>query len=231
MPSITFAPMQKIACTILAIWLLVGLSTKSAQAADYYYQVYSGESVRIAENWYGGHMLEYSYPNGFHGALLGALDTYYTPNSGFLGTDMFTYTAYSGTTSDTTVLGTDVVYITVKPKITFSASSLPSGQKGVSYNQTVTASYNAGSSSVTYSVTSGTLPSGLNLDSSTGTISGTPTAAGSWSFAYAVENADGYSSSQSMTVKIAPSARIRRQRSPPTAATTQSASLCPAVNR
>ncbi|MBU3960596.1 MAG: tandem-95 repeat protein [Alphaproteobacteria bacterium] len=206
MPSITFAPMQKIACTILAIWLLVGLSTKSAQAADYYYQVYSGESVRIAENWYGGHMLEYSYPNGFHGALLGALDTYYTPNSGFLGTDMFTYTAYSGTTSDTTVLGTDVVYITVKPKITFSASSLPSGQKGVSYNQTVTASYNAGSSSVTYSVTSGTLPSGLNLDSSTGTISGTPTAAGSWSFAYAVENADGYSSSQSMTVKIAPSA-------------------------
>jgi len=54
--------------------------------------------------------------------------------------------------------------------------SLPNGAVGVTYNATLTA--NGGSSPYTWSIDSGTLPTGLNLDSVTGIISGTPTASG-----------------------------------------------------
>jgi len=55
-----------------------------------------------------------------------------------------------------------------------STSSLPSGQVGVAYSTTLTAT--GGTSPYTWSLTSGTLPAGLTLNSSTGVISGTPTA-------------------------------------------------------
>ncbi len=52
-------------------------------------------------------------------------------------------------------------------------SSLPDAYEGSSYNATISAI--GGSGSYTFSVISGSLPSGLNLNSSTGVISGTPT--------------------------------------------------------
>ena len=54
--------------------------------------------------------------------------------------------------------------------------NLPSGTIGVAYNQTITAS--GGTSPYTFAVTSGSLPSGLSLDTS-GILSGTPDTAGS----------------------------------------------------
>jgi hypothetical protein len=52
---------------------------------------------------------------------------------------------------------------------------LASGQVGTAYSQTLTAT--GGTTPYTWTLTSGTLPSGLTLNSSTGLISGTPTAA------------------------------------------------------
>jgi hypothetical protein len=62
------------------------------------------------------------------------------------------------------------------PVINISPATLPSGQVGVAYNQTLTAS--GGTGPYTFSVQSGTLPAGLTLTAG-GVLSGTPTAAGS----------------------------------------------------
>src|SRR5207253_10851845 len=65
------------------------------------------------------------------------------------------------------------------PTITLSPSLLPNGTAGTAYNQTVTASP---SGTYTFGVTSGSLPTGLSLNTSTGQISGTPTATGTFNF-------------------------------------------------
>lgn len=63
----------------------------------------------------------------------------------------------------------------IGPTITLAPTSLPAGQRGTAYAVTITAS--GGAAPYSFAVTSGTLPAGLALDPA-GTISGTPTAAG-----------------------------------------------------
>src|SRR5262249_556992 len=59
-------------------------------------------------------------------------------------------------------------------------TALPSASEGVAYTQTLQAS--GGTAPLTWTVSVGTLPTGLNLNPDTGVISGTPAAAGSYSF-------------------------------------------------
>lgn len=68
------------------------------------------------------------------------------------------------------------------PVVTMSppAGALPAATEGDAYAATITAS--GGNGTVTYAVTSGALPDGLSLGSSTGEISGTPTTAGTSNF-------------------------------------------------
>jgi len=67
----------------------------------------------------------------------------------------------------------------VAPLSITTSSPLASGIVGVSYDQTLTA--NGGTSPYTWSIASGSLPAGLSFSSS-GTLNGTPTAAGSFNF-------------------------------------------------
>jgi hypothetical protein len=66
-------------------------------------------------------------------------------------------------------------------RVRFAASSLPSGAVGSAYFGTF--GVVGGTAPYTFTVVSGALPSGLSLSSSTGLISGTPTASGQFSFA------------------------------------------------
>jgi hypothetical protein len=86
------------------------------------------------------------------------------------------------------------------PVITLSPPTLPNGTLTVPYSQTITAS--GGTAPITFTVTSGTLPPGLALSSS-GVVSGTPTAAGSFSFTVRATDANGCFAVISYTVLIA----------------------------
>lgn len=93
----------------------------------------------------------------------------YTPAAGYSGSDSFTYTAtnVTGTSSPATV------FITVSaPTVAITTPSLPNGTVGSIYSTTLSAS--GGTAPYTYSITSGSLPAGLSLNTSTGVISGTP---------------------------------------------------------
>ena len=99
------------------------------------------------------------------------------------------------TESETTYLSTETFTITAAagpggPVIT--TATLPDATVGVNY-ETPLAAAPATSGTLSWSITSGNLPDGLQLDANTGKISGTPTAAGSYSFTVQVseENAGG----------------------------------------
>ena len=75
-----------------------------------------------------------------------------------------------------------------------------SGTPGTAYSYTFTAT---GSPSPTFSTFSGSLPTGLTLNASTGVLSGTPTAVGSFTFVVRATNAAGTGDSASIVVVVA----------------------------
>lgn len=82
------------------------------------------------------------------------------------------------------------------PKIT--TASLLNGTVGTSYSQTLASDNNP----TNWSITSGTLPAGLTLDTSTGEITGAPTTAGTSTFTVTATNSAGSDSKElSLTVK------------------------------
>ncbi|WP_267555711.1 putative Ig domain-containing protein, partial [Rhizobium rhizogenes] len=100
----------------------------------------------------------------------------YTPTASYSGSDSFTYTATN--TAGTSAPAAVTITVSV-PTITISTASVPGGTIGVAYSQTISAI--GGTSPYTYTLTAGALPAGLTLSSS-GTVSGTPTASGSFNF-------------------------------------------------
>jgi hypothetical protein len=95
---------------------------------------------------------------------------------------------------------------TTSPAPSITATSLPNGEVNIAYSQTLGASGGSGTYS-SWSITSGTLPVGLSLNSSTGVISGTPTTAGTSSFTIQVTDSLGGTGSGnlSITINAAPS--------------------------
>lgn len=87
------------------------------------------------------------------------------------------------------------------PVITVGPASLPSGTAGTSYNQSNTAS--GGIEPYTFVVTSGSVPTGLNLNTNSGVINGTPTTVGTNNFIVTATDANSCSGSSSYTVAIA----------------------------
>jgi hypothetical protein len=87
------------------------------------------------------------------------------------------------------------------PIITVNPATLPNGSVGTAYNQIVSAS--GGTPPYSFAISSGALPTGLLLNPSTGAITGTPTAAGTFTFTITATDANGCSGSRLYTINIA----------------------------
>jgi hypothetical protein len=93
--------------------------------------------------------------------------------------------------------------ITVNAALTITTTALPGGSVGTAYSTTLAAS--GGVAPYTWSVTSGALPAGLSINSTTGVISGTPTATGSSTFTVTVADSETpqVTASSSLSISIA----------------------------
>ena len=141
-----------------------------------------------------------SLPAGLSLATNGALTGTATAGGSFT----FTVTATDSSTGTGPYTGSRAYTLTVNaPTITLAPSALSSATVGVPYSQAITAS--GGTSTYTYTKTAGTLPAGLTL-ATTGVVSGTATAGGSFSFTVkAVDSSTGtgpYNGSQVITLTV-----------------------------
>lgn len=108
-------------------------------------------------------------------------------------------------TSGGTTIGTVSITITVIPMVSITTTSLSQGTVGVSYSASLAATTNA-TGTLTWEISSGSLPDGLSLSASDGIISGTPTATGSSSFTVQVTLTVGsvsYTDTQTLSITIA----------------------------
>ena len=118
------------------------------------------------------------------------------------GTVSFTITAndsssgagspFTGTGSYTLTLGS--------PAITLTPTTLPAPTIEVAYRQTLSTS--GGASPYTYSISAGALPAGLTLSSTTGVISGTPTATGTFNFTVTAKDTSSFTATQAYAFTI-----------------------------
>jgi len=94
---------------------------------------------------------------------------------------------------------TKALSIAIAPvDLAVTTASLASGQKGVSYSETLAAT--GGAAPLAWSVSAGSLPAGLSVNASTGEISGTPTEYGA--MAFTVEAVDSWSPANSATAAL-----------------------------
>lgn len=116
------------------------------------------------------------------------------PNS---QTYSFSATAYGFTDNGSPNNTTTTLYVTIDPKsppVWTDQVVSTSFTVGTPYSDAV-----AATNSPTYSVSSGSLPSGVSINSSTGEVSGTPTTKQSFSFALRAANNDGSVTSSTFT--------------------------------
>ena len=86
------------------------------------------------------------------------------------------------------------------PQLAIGSSALPSGTVSKAYSGTLGAT--GGTSPYKWSVSSGSLPTGLSLASATGAISGTPTSSGTFNFTVSVSDSGSPVQSQSAATSI-----------------------------
>jgi Putative Ig domain len=98
--------------------------------------------------------------------------------------------------------------ITVNAPPTFTTMSLPTAMEGSAYSQTIQA---AGTAPLAYSISSGALPTGLNLSTSTGAITGTPigpTGPSAFTIKVTDGNTPAQSATQPLSITVNPAATL-----------------------
>jgi hypothetical protein len=89
-----------------------------------------------------------------------------------------------------------------EPPLGVTTSTLPLATKGISFSQQLNAT--GGNPPYTWGVIAGALPGGLMLASSTGVISGTPAAAGAFSFSVKATDASSQTATKELSINVAP---------------------------
>ncbi|GAB3791141.1 putative Ig domain-containing protein [Dyella agri] len=129
-----------------------------------------------------------------------------TPTAG----NSYTFTVQVTDAASNTATRTYTAVTIASATITLSPSSLPNATQNSAYSQTVTAS--GGTSPYTYAVTSGSLPTGLQLNANTGVLSGTPTGHGLSSFTITTTDSSSgtgpYTGSQAYTLSVTASTPV-----------------------
>lgn len=96
--------------------------------------------------------------------------------------------------------GTRSYSVTVNPAaLTINPATLPAATVGTAYSQTVVAS--GGNGNYSYTVLSGALPAGLNMDSA-GNITGTPNAPGSYNFTVQATDTSPNTGTRNYTINV-----------------------------
>ena len=93
--------------------------------------------------------------------------------------------------------------------VSLATVSLPDASQGTAYSQVVAAS--GGTAPYSFSITSGSLPDGLSLDSGTGVISGTPTSEGPATFSVGVTDSgtpQPQTATEALSLTVDPSAPL-----------------------
>jgi hypothetical protein len=119
------------------------------------------------------------------------------------GTSSFTVQVKDSSTSAQTAMQTLAVTVSLSPSpagLQISTTSLPNGQVRSPYQATLTAL--GGTQPYTWTASAGTLPAGLKLDSSTGTLSGTPSPVGTFDLTAQVTDAARNIATQSLSLVI-----------------------------
>ncbi|RMD79932.1 MAG: hypothetical protein D6809_02435, partial [Gammaproteobacteria bacterium] len=125
------------------------------------------------------------------------------PATGAISGTPTTAGSYSFTVQVTDAVGstaTRSLSLVVNAPPAILTTSLPDATAGVSYVETLAVS--GGAAPLTWSLAAGSLPPGLSLDPATGTISGTPTTSGSYSFTVQVTDANGATATQALTLNV-----------------------------
>ena len=135
------------------------------------------------------------------GLTLNASTGAITGNPTTAGTSNFTVTVTDSTTP-TAQTQTKALSITIYGVLAITTTSLPNGAVGTGYSQTLAVT--GGASPYTWSV-AGSLPAGLSLNTSTGVISGMPSATGTSNFTVTVTDSTtptAQTQSQSLSITI-----------------------------
>src|SRR4029077_12201339 len=103
-------------------------------------------------------------------------------------------------TDANSLTGSKSLSLTVLAPPTVTTASLPNGTQNAAYTTTLTAT--GGTTPYTWSITVGTLPAGLTLASSTGVISGTPTATGTTNITVQVTDANSLTATKPLSITI-----------------------------
>jgi hypothetical protein len=138
-----------------------------------------------------------SLPAGMTLSTVGVLSG--TPTAA--GTFNFTVQVVDSGGNTATQVQSLVVNAPIVPP-TISTTTLSGADKGSSYGQTLAAT--GGASPYSWSLSSGSLPSSLSLDSGSGRISGIPSAAGTYNFTVKVTDSVNSTATQALSIVVNP---------------------------
>ncbi|WP_168801042.1 cadherin-like beta sandwich domain-containing protein [Peteryoungia ipomoeae] len=111
-------------------------------------------------------------------------------------------TAQDGVTTGTYTVIVNRAAPAVSISLSPASGALAAGQVGAAYSQSIGAS--GGTSPYSYSVTGGTLPAGLGLNTGNGQLTGTPTTAGTATFTITATDASNATGSAAYSLQINP---------------------------